>query len=128
MGVHDKFLPMINRLLKKHGRAVTFIELNATPANPSFPFEGPTSPQASPTRSLVTFGCFVEPDSLQRLGITQQIEELLQRSDRIMLVPGSNDLKGYNVVTDEGETYKIAGIEILRPGTTTLLTFVGTLR
>lgn len=128
MGVHDKFLPMINRLLKKHGRPLTFIELSATPANPAFPFEGPTNPQASPTRSLTTVGTFVEPDSLQRLGLSTKIEELLQRSDRICLVPGPADLKGYNVVTDEGESYKILAIETLRPGTTTLLSFVGTLR
>lgn len=128
MGVHDKFLLMVHRLVTKNGRVVTFIELNATPANPSFSFEGPVDPQAVPTRSLTTSGCFVEPDSLQRLGITQKIQELIQRSDRIMLVPGSNDLRDYNVVTDEGETYKITGIETLRPGTTTLLHFVGTMR
>jgi hypothetical protein len=128
MGVHDKFLPMIQRLIAKNGRAVKFIELNAAPANPSFPFEGPTDPAAVPTRTLTTSGCFVEPDSLIRLGITTKVEELLQRSDRIMLAPGSNDLSGYNTVVDEGETYKITGIETLRPGTTTLLHFVGVMR
>lgn len=128
MGVHDKLLPMINRLLAKHGRSITFIEIGEAPADPLFPFEGPTDPIATQQRTLVTKGCFVEPDSLQRLGLTKRIEELLQRSDRICLVPGPAVLDGYNVIEDEGSTYKIVDFETLRPGTTTLLHFVGTFR
>lgn len=120
---------MVLRLINKRGRTVTFKELGSAPANPSFPFEGPTDPEVSAVRTLSTKAVFVEPDSLQRLGITTKVEELLQRSDRIMLVPGSvGSLDGYNVVVDEGQTHTVTAIETLKPGTTTLLHFVGTLR
>jgi hypothetical protein len=123
MAVHDKFLALVNRRLTKHGRTVTFIELNDVGA---LPWEGPADPTAAPKSSLVTVGCFVEPDSLQRLGLGVRIEDLVQRSKRIFLAPGPAVLKGYNQVLDEGEYYTITGTETLRPGTTTLLHFVGT--
>lgn len=119
---------LAQRLIKKRGRSVTFKELGRTPADPLYPFEGPTSPEASAVRTLTTFGCFVEPDSLQRLGLSTKLEELIQRSDRIMLVAGQSSLDGYNVVVDEGQTYQLSGFETLRPGLVTLLHFVGTLR
>jgi hypothetical protein len=126
MGTHDKFLPMIQRLLAKNGRPVTLIELETAGAVPG---EGPADPRNPPKRSLTTVGCFVEPDSLQRLGISTAFEELLQRSKRICLVPGSAGvLDGYTEILDESKYYGISGIETLRPGTTTLLHFVGTKR
>lgn len=125
MGTHDKFLPMILRQLKKNGRDITFIELATAGA---FAWEGPADPRSSPKRTLVTTGCFVEPDSLQRLGLSTKIEELIQRSDRICLVPGEAVLDDYNEILDEGQYYSITGMESLRPGTTTLLHFVGAKR
>lgn len=128
MSDDSRFIPIALRLIKKHGRAITFIELAATPPNPSFPFEGPTDPRGTPARSLATFGCFVEPDSLQRLGMRSKIDDLIERSQRILIVPGPNDLSGYNELIDESENHKITGIETLRPGLFTLLSFVGTMR
>lgn len=128
MAIHDKFVALALRLITKHGRPVTFIEMSSATATPAFPFEGPTNPQAAPTRTLVTVGCFVEPDSLQRLGISTKFMELLQRSDRIVLVPGPEDLEGFNSVSDESKNYGITGIETLRPGLTNILHYVGTMR
>lgn len=122
MGTHDKFLPMIQRLLLKNGRSVTFIKLNTVGA---FAWEGPADPRTPPALSVAATGCFVEPDSLQRLGLSTKIEELIQRSDRIFLSPGTQVLDGFNEVLDEGKYYHITGMESLRPGTTTLLHFVG---
>lgn len=118
MGVHDKFLPMVQRLLKKHGRTVTFIELNDAG---TLPWEGASGTK----RSVSATGCFVEPDSLQRLGLGVRIEDLIQRSKRIFLSPGPAALDGFNQVLDEGQYYTITGMESLRPGATTLLHFVG---
>ncbi len=121
-------LALAVRLIAKHGRVITFIEFNATPANPAFPWEGPADPRASPARSLVTVGCFVEPDSLQRLGATTKFQELLQRSDKICLVSGTNALEGYNEVIDGTQYFKITGVELLQPGNNKILYFVGTAR
>lgn len=125
MGAHDKFLPTIQRLLKKHGRTVTFIELETAGA---FPGEGPADPRNPPKRSLTVFCTFVEPDSLQRLGIGTELDQLIQRSTEICLVPGSNEVADFNEILDEGKYYSITGMQKLRPGTTTLLHFVGVKR
>lgn len=119
---HEQFLPMIVRLLTKNGRTVTFIEL-ATEG--PIAYQGPDDPRNPPKRSLAVRACFVEPDSLQRLGLTTKLEELIQRSDRIFLAPGAEVLDDYNEVIDEGQYYSITGMETLRPANTTLLHFVG---
>jgi hypothetical protein len=123
MAVHDKFVALAQRLLTKHGRTVTLIELNDVGA---LPWEGPANPTAAPKRSLQIAGCFVEPDSLQRLGLGVRIEDLVQRSKRIFLSPGPLALDAYNQVLDEGQYFTITGMETLRPGVTTILHFVGT--
>lgn len=122
-------LALCVRLIAKHGRSITFIEFQAGFANPSFPWEGPANPRGAPARILSTIGCFVEPDSLQRLGQTTKLMELLQRSDYICLVSGTNPLEGYNeILDDDSKYYRITGIETLRPGVNKLLNFVGVAR
>lgn len=121
-------LALAVRLIKKHGRSVTFIEFASTLADPLKPWEGPADPRAVPARQLTTFGCFVEPDSLQRLGQTTKFLELLQRSDFIFLVDGTNDLALYNEVLDTGKYYRITGMETLQPGVNKILNFVGLAR
>jgi len=121
-------LATAQRLIDKHGRTVTLIEFDNSIANPAFPFEGPVSPRGVPARSTAYRACFVEPDSLQRLGITTKVDELIQRSDRICLIAGPDSLAGYNEVVDQAQNYRITGIETLQPGETVFLHFVGTAR
>lgn len=121
-------LALCVRLIKKHGRSITFIEFSASLADPSKPWEGPADPRGVPARTLTTFGCFVEPDSLQRLGETTKFQELLQRSDKICLVDGTSSLEGYNEVLDGTKYFRITGIETLEPGSNKILNFVGIAR
>lgn len=125
MAIHDKFVTLAVRLIKKHGRPLTFIELSNA-SDPARAWEGTDTAQSNPTRTLVTVGVQVEPDSLQRLGLTIQLSDLVQRSDKVMMVPGPDDLIGYNQAMDEGSYYSIIQpFETLRPGVTTVLHFVG---
>lgn len=123
---HLEFLELAEELIPENGRDVTFIQL-AT-ASGAFPGEAAGDPRTPPARSQVVTACFVEPDSLQRLGISTKLDQLLQTSDRICLVAGTFDLAGMDEVIDEGRYYKIQGMETLRPGTRTLLYFVGVKR
>lgn len=123
--MHEEFLELAEELIPENGRSVTFIQLSA--ASGGFPGEGPADPRNPPARAVTVIGCFVEPDSLQRLGITTKIDQLLQTSDRICLITGTTNLRGYDEVidSDDGRYYKIQGMEELKPGTTSLLYFVG---
>lgn len=125
--MHEKQLALVVRLVAKHSRPVTFIQLSTTPG--TFPGEPSGDPRSPPAASLAVKACFVEPDSLQRLGHTSKLDELLKRSDHICLVDGVNPLEQYNEILDEdGLYYTITGMEKLRPGTRTLLYFVGVKR
>jgi hypothetical protein len=123
--MHEEFLELAEELIPENGREVTFIQLST--ASGGFPGEGPGDPRNPPARAVTVVGCFVEPDSLQRLGLTTKIEQLLQTSDRICLIPGTENLRGYDEVidSDDGRYYKIQGMEELKPGTRSLLYFVG---
>lgn len=123
--MHEEFLEIAQELIPENGRPVTFIQLAAVAG--AFPGEVSGDPRNPPARSVTTMGCFVEPDSLQRLGTTTKITQLLQTSDRILLVPGDVELDGVDemIDSDDGRYYKLQGMEKLRPGTRTLLYFVG---
>jgi len=123
--MHEEFLELAEELIPENGREVTFIQLATTTG--AFPGEAAADPRTPPARSVSVIGCFVEPDSLQRLGITTKIDQLLQTSDRIMLVAGTVSLRGFEEVidSDDGRYYRIQGMEELKPGTQSLLWFVG---
>lgn len=123
--MHEEFLELAEELIPENGREVTFIQLSTVTGG--FPGESAGDPRNPPARSLSVIGCFVEPDSLQRLGITTKIDQLLQTSDRIMLVAGTHSLRGFEEVIDSDDSryYKIQGMEELKPGTRSLLWFVG---
>ncbi len=100
--MHEEFLELTEELIPENGREVTLIKLST--AAGAFPGEGPADPRLSPARSVTVKACFVEPDSLQRLGITTKIDQLLQTSDRICLIPGTFDLDGMDEMIDEGRS------------------------
>lgn len=122
--MHEEFLELAEELIAEDGRSITFIRLSKLAG--AFPGEPAGDPRSPPAATLVAIAVFVEPDSLQRLGHTTKVDELLQRSDNICLVAGTNPLEGYNeIIDDNGSYYQITGMEKLRPGTRNLLYFVG---
>ena len=122
--MHEEFLELAEELIGEDGRDVVFIELANVPG--AFPGEPAGDPRSPPATQLPVKACFVEPDSLTRLGVTTRVQELAKRVDQICMVAGTNPLERYHeVLDDDGNYYKIKGMEKLRPGTRTLLYFVG---
>lgn len=125
--MHEEFLELAEELIAEDGRDVVFIQLATLPG--AFPGEVAGDPRSPPAAQLPTKACFVEPDSMQRLGMSTRVIELAKRSDQICLVPGTFPLEQYNeVLDDDGNYYKIKGMEKLRPGTRSILYFVGLAR
>lgn len=119
------------RLIQENGRSVTFISHDQTLDDAAKPWQGATTgPRTTPDDSFITDAVFVEPSAAARLGLSSEQSDLIKRSDQIMIVsPGTGiDLNDFEEVLDETVYWKITGIEILRPGTTTFLAFIGVKR
>lgn len=118
------------RLVKKFGRNMLYRQLGDTVSDPAKPWKGQTDQKSTPEqedRTLPTVP--VDPDSARKLGMTTIDDDLLKRTNQILIVaPDENatyDLRDFNVVVDEGITYKVLFSERLRPATLTLLYFIG---
>lgn len=117
------------RLIQENGRSISLISFNATAADANKPWRGATDPRVSPSASLTLYGCFVEPSSAIRLGMSTETSDLLKRSTQIVMVASTADLSSYNEIIDSDTTrWKIEGMEKLKPGETTLLYFIGVKR
>lgn len=124
---HLEFLADAVEMIGEEGRDVVFIQLATLPG--AFPGEVAGDPRNPPAAQLATKAVNAEPESDQRLGMTTKVIELAKRSDQILIVAGTSPLERYNeVLDDDGNYYKITGIERLRPGSVTILYFVGVKR
>ena len=117
------------RLIKENGRSVSFIKHDKTLAISTQPWEGPTAARGTGSIKLVLDVVFVDPDprNLGRMSVT---EDLIQRSEQIMIVvPSTNDLATFEEILDTDGTYwKIVGTQLLKPGNTAALAYVGVKR
>lgn len=112
-------------LVKKNGRAITFRMRSRTPADSLKPWRGP-----SPTAviEVPTYGVFVPPSSANLLGQSVKLDDLVKRSEAIIIVaPGSDvvDLSNYDEIVDGGVSWHVKGVEKLQPADTILLYFFG---
>lgn len=120
-----------SRLIEKSGRSITFVKLNETADDPAKPWRGP--PDGGDT-NLPLFGVFVPPNTVRQFGLSAlgegtEFDDLVTRSEQIIITfQGENDLRDYTEVEDRGERWGIIGLQVLRPGDTTLLAFVGVRR
>ena len=116
-------------LITKFGRSITIEKFDTTPADASKPWRGPVDPRASLDATVATDGVFVEPSEASKLGMSVDVNDLLQRSEQIVIVSTSTDLNGFNELVDTDTTrWKILGFEHLKPGTVSLLYFIGVAR
>jgi hypothetical protein len=114
------------RLITENGRSVTFVGYNSTLADASKPWQGAADPRATPDATLVVDAVFVEPDSSTFLGSLSIADDLLQRTDQILIVsPGAAaDLTIYQEIIDGAERWKINEVRELKPGSSVALNFV----
>ena len=120
---YDRLAATAARLVKNSGRSVTFVKLNETPSDPAQPWKGPASGGET---TLALNGVFVPPGSVRALGEGTEFEDLVARSEQIVITAqGENDLREFTEVVDQSIRWGITGLQVLRPGNTTLLAFVG---
>lgn len=126
----ERFAATAQRLIDKNGRQVTLVELDGAPATPSQPWKGAADPRAAPASTLTLNAVFVEPNSANKLGLSAVSNDLIKRSEQIlMLAPGiAVDTTIFHLVTDGAVNWKIQGVEVLRPADEIILAFIGVKR
>lgn len=104
---------------------MSFVRYSETPSDASKPWNEPTGSSTS-----VSLYAVVASPSLQRLlGKGIDLSNLIESSDQILIVAqGSTDISQFSEVVDDGEIFGITDIQILKPGDTSLLSYVGVKR
>lgn len=116
------------RLIAKFGRPVILRNEDQTPVDEERPW-GPDLDTGD--LSLSTFGVFVPPNQvrifgLSALGDATEFRDMVTFSEQIMICsPGEVDAKSFDIVIDAGVHWRINGIQILKPGTQTVLCYFG---
>jgi hypothetical protein len=120
---YSRIVQVAKRLLKSAGRPIKLRIANESSFNASRPWEGPSS---GDDRYIFLDGVFVEPDSAIRLGTGIEFDDLVSKSEQIIIVsPGETEFQQSIEVLDDGIVWGITNIQILRPGLVTLLAFIG---
>lgn len=118
------------RLIKNNGRSITFVKLDEAAADPAQPWNGPSTNETT----LALNGVFVPPNTVRQFGLSAlgegtEFRDLVTFSEQIIITAqGENDLREYTKVIDRSDRWGIIGLQVLRPGDTTLLAFVGVRR
>lgn len=109
----------------KYGRAITFVQLDGAPTNPSRPWLGNSDARATPVATLETHGVFVEPESLERLGKQRQANEFVESAEQVIIVAHNGSLGQFDEVIDtDGSLWKIANKQELAPGDSKIIHYV----
>jgi hypothetical protein len=114
------------RLVTKFGRSVTFVQLDAGPDNAAQPWKGTATVRTAPIAELTVNGVFVEPESLERLGLQVIANEFVKSTEQVVIIVTDQSLKQYDELVDshDGARYKIANIQQLNPGDKIVLHYV----
>lgn len=116
-------------LVAEFGKAVTLRRLDVTPPDPDMPWRGPTDPRATPAATLDVDAVFVEPSSLQTLGVNVTLLDWVKRAQQVAIVAHASDLSDYSELVDsDSSPWRIVGVSTLNPGGTRLLHYVGVTR
>ncbi len=125
---YSGLLAVSTRLITEFGRVITLSGLSAVSADTDKPWEGPASVAGTP---LSLSGVFVPPNTVRQFGLTAlgagtEFRDLITFSEQIIItMPGETDIRDYTNVNDGGVVWGIIGIQVLKPGTVTLLAFIG---
>lgn len=120
-----------SRLIANNGRAIQFFKFNEIPNDSNQPWKGPA---ISGEQTLELNGVFVPPNTVREFGLSALgegtgFEDLIAFSQQVIIVAqGENDLREYTTVIDRDQRWGIVGLQVLRPGNTTVLGFVGVRR
>lgn len=122
-------LAMAQRLVARYGRLIGLQGVSAGPADANNPLAGPAAP---PDALTGIPAAFVEPSSLQSLGINATVAALFANCTQIALVApisGMPDFSGMKFLIDtDALVWKIDQISTFKPGDVILLYYIGVSR
>lgn len=127
-----KLAGVAERLVRQNGREITFVRRPIAPVDPLRPWRGPDNTLDDET--FVTRGVFVPPNTVRQFGLSALGEgtefiDLIAFSEQIAIVfPGTEDLRQYKTIRDNGINWNMVGLQLLQPAEVKLLAFVGTRR
>jgi len=120
------------RLVDAKGRSVTFIQLDAGTDDANQPWRGKADARATPANSVTLIAAFVPPSGVALGAEMALAEDLVKRSEQIMLVaPGTDqrDFSAYDEVIDtDGTRWKIIFSDLLKPAEIAILWSIGVRR
>lgn len=115
------------KLITKNGKAITFQRLDATVADPNKPWKGAGEPTVA--QSVNTVAVSLPHASLVDLGFNSVDDELLKRTEQVLLVPGgATDLEPFTNVLDQGVRWGVTWVRTLKPADVTVLYAFGVKR
>lgn len=122
-----KLAKTVIRLINENGRAIQVQKLSAVAADPDKPWEGPGVPTIA--KSLDVIGVFVPPSGSD-FGIKFVSSELLSRVSEVLLLGPhpTEDLTSINQIVDEGLTFGVSWVVMLKPAGVVMLYAVGVSR
>jgi hypothetical protein len=104
---------------------VTLNKMDNVPASASEPWKGSSAPRTA-VATLEVSAVFVEPSSLDDLGKDYVSLEFLKRAQQIAFISTDVRLDQFNeMVDDDGTRWRITEMTELRPGSKSMLYFVG---
>lgn len=124
---YEEFAELAQELIGESGRPITMQKLSASIADPAMPWKGPGAPTL--LASQATMGTFVELFSFIKLGLETIDNELLKRSEQVVMVPpGTVDVEKYDLILDGSVLWKIEWARVLKPGPDVVLYWFGVSR
>lgn len=126
---YSDLLATAQDLIQRFGRQVTFIKLDASPADADKPWLGAAAPRSSPDDTATVYAVNVPVSSLADLGGMSRADDMLRNIDLAMVVEAQgDDLATFHVLQDGGVDYRLKIVKTLKPGATTMLFAIGACR
>lgn len=127
MSEYDASVAVAINLIRKKGRIVTLQKMSAASTDPNKPWKGQGSPVVESSVPEVP-SCFV-PHTGSNLGFISVASELLKRSEQVALVaPIAEGLEVNDRILDNGVTWKVDWVQVLKPALQTVLYVFGVSR
>lgn len=123
---YEKIYRNALKLTKKYGRALTLVQLDATPTDVNQPWKGNTDVRGTPLATLTVNGVFVEPESLERLGKQRQSNDFVKSAEQTVIVIHDGSLGQYDEVIDNADDslWTLHNIQELQPGDKIMLHYL----
>jgi hypothetical protein len=124
---YDSMVATAQEMMSEFGREVLLTREDLMPTDASKPWKGTSGvPVTQPIMAIVIPPAAVRIWGLAALGDANKFEDLLIKSQKLLIMcPGTIDITQFSSVTDEGKEYGVTAFQILKPGDTVILAYVG---